>query len=465
MNLSARFTWAIGGLIGLLFLLFSGLLYFSDRRHLREETDRAHQLNADHLALACDEALLSKEDLGLVDFMNNLRRSPDLVEASCASPAGQVMIHTDLTRLNTPADDPSPALGKSVVREGPAVFWDYRSRGKTGTAGAALARVRYDARAVETRLAGLMKKTGRRLTALAAVVLGVGLFLAGVLARGLVRPIQRVAQAARRVGQGQLGTRVPEKAPGELGQLAREFNAMAEKLGQLEAMKDQFIHSVSHDLRNPLSAIATSAKTLMTDDLPDGSRPLVEVIESSAIRLRTMVNNILDTAKMREGRLTFDRSAFSIQPILKEITRLYLPLAKQSEKTLLLQLPPDLPLLWADEEQVLRVFLNLLTNAFKFTNEGATITVSAAPPTGGFVEFSVADTGVGIDPALWARLFEPFAAVDGGEDSAQRRQGTGLGLSIVKTLVEGHGGRVTLRSARGQGTTVLFTLPVKEATP
>jgi signal transduction histidine kinase len=321
----------------------------------------------------------------------------------------------------------------------------------------------YKEEAVQQRRRDLLHQTAQRLVWLTLGVFGVALLLSASLSKTLTRPISEVVAGARRLGRGELGTRVREMGPGELGDLGREFNAMAQKLGDLEAMKDHFIQTVSHDLRNPLSAIATSANVLLSDELPATSLPLVEVIESSAVRLRTMVNNILDVAKMREGRLTFERTIFPVSQILKELTRLYLPMAKESNKTLHLYLPEDLPLLDADEEKVLRIFLNLLTNAFKFTREGDTITIAAAPEGENRVEFRVSDTGLGIDPVRLATIFQPFRSVEGAESGVRHRQGTGLGLSIVKTLIEGHGGRIQLQSIPGKGTTVVFTLPCQAA--
>lgn len=461
MKLKTRFTLAIGGLVGVLFLLYTTALVLVERRHLVQEAERNHWLTAEHLALACNDALLTQDELGLVDFMNGLKKNPEVLEAYCVEPDGRMVMHTDFKLKNARWPDSSPpALAEKTAlsREGVSV-WAYSAPVRRLRRPVATARVLFNGDAVTRRLRDLLRQTARRLSWLTLVFLGISALLSSFLARALTRPIGDVVQGARRVGQGDLAARVWERGPGELGDLGREFNAMARKLGDLEEMKDSFIRTVSHDLRNPLSAIATSANVLRTDDLPPSSRPLLEVIESSAVRLRTMVNNILDVAKIREGHLTFERTVFPVDTILKELARLFLPMAKESDKRLRLDLPDSLPPLNADEEKVMRIFLNLLSNAFKFTRDGDTIAISAAPAGNGLVEFRVADTGLGIDPRRRESVFEPFRGVEGADDVARRRQGAGLGLSIVKTLVEGHGGRVRLESDLGKGTTVFFTLP------
>ncbi len=461
MRLRTRFTLAIGGMVSVLFLLYTTAFLILEHRHLSYETEKNHRLNTNHLALACNNALLTKDELGLVDFLNELKTSPDFLEAYCLKSDGNLLIHSDLKLKNKNFAVAPPAVTneKIVLTRDSQLVSAYaapifRFNRSVGTAW-----VFYKEEAVQQRRRILLRQTAHRLAWLTMGVFGVALVLSASLAKAFTRPISEVVAGTRRLGRGELDTRVWEMGPGELGDLGREFNTMAQKLKDLETMKDHFIQTVSHDLRNPLSAIATSANVLLSDQLPATSLPLVEVIESSAVRLRTMVNNILDVAKMREGRLTFERTVFPVNQILKELTRLYLPMAKESDKILHLNLPEDLPPLDADEEKVLRIFLNLLTNAFKFTREGDTITIAASPEGERRLEFRISDTGLGIDPDRQANIFQPFRSVEGAASGDRHRQGTGLGLSIVKTLVEGHGGRIQLQSIPGNGTTVVFTLP------
>ena len=232
------------------------------------------------------------------------------------------------------------------------------------------------------------------------------------------------------------------------------IHILAVRLKDLDRLKDQFVHTVSHDLRNPLNAIGTCAKVLLSDQPTGESRALLDAVERSVVRLRGMVDNLLDVARLRDGGLVFRVASFDVTPGLNELLRLYRPLAEKTQKEIALDLPQNLPPLVADEEKTLRVFHNLVANAFKFTRPGDRITIRGTVENAGSVAFQVDDTGPGIPPERMARLFQPFRAGEG----AEAQQGSGLGLSIVKSLVEGQGGILTVTSLPGKGTSLRFTV-------
>ena len=463
MTLGARFTLLIVGAIVLTgALLVAGFLGV-ERRYLIFEGQKAHQTNTGHLAHLCAESTLTNDELGLVNFLKELRQSPDLEEAICVNTQGKVLAHTNLSLLGKTF--PTFAAPWASVRSNnpESEPWIYAQTAIRNGKPEVLARTVYHSKVVREAVRGRLKNMVGRSLGVGAGVLGIALLLSWGAAKTLTRPIYKLAQGVRRVGGGDWTVQVSENVPGELGDLAREFNIMSSRLGELDRLKDQFIHNVSHDLRNPLSAIATSAKMLRTDDLPADSVPLLRVIEAAALRLRTMVNNILDTAKLREGRLIFEKTVFHPQKLFEDLAGLFEPLAKKSGKTLTLDLSPGLSALYADEEKVLRVFLNLLSNAFKFTKEGDCISLEGRG-AGEWVEFSVRDTGWGIDPKRLPLIFDPFHSTTEGPE-APPHQGTGLGLSIVKVLVEGHGGCVRVESVLGKGTIFFVTFPAaKELT-
>ena len=460
MNLASRFAIAISGLTIFLLLGYSGALLWAERQHLVLETEKAHWITVDHLGLSCNDALLSRDELGLIDFMNGLKKEPALKEAYCVDPQGKVIMHTDLLQRGSRSSW-IPAAPEKTLLQGPrgGGLWDYRSpildRGKW----VATARVIYDGEKVLRGLRQSLESTVRRFAWLAGGVLILALGLSLLAARTLTRPIHALAVGARQIGAGARETSVPESAPGELGALAREFNAMARRLRDLDEMKERILFSISHDLRNPLSAISTAAKVLRAGNLTGEDSTLVESIERGALRLKAMVNNILDAAQLRVGSLPFRKSKFSIVPLLEEMARLYKPLAEESNKTFSVDFPDHLPLLEADEEKTLRIFLNLVANAFKFTRRGESIAISCQPFGKDFIEFAVKDTGPGIPPERMARLFQPVLALSSGP-----QEGSGMGLSIVKSLVEGHGGTFRVDTALGKGTTIVFTLPTAERT-
>lgn len=457
-GLGLRFTLLIIFVIALAGSVLIGGFLGVERGYLVTEGRRTHQTNTDHLAQYCAETLVNNDELGLMNLLKELRKSADMEEAFCVDKNGKVMAHSNLQLFGKkiglkPADWLLPL--PPAEKLGP---WTYKSVAQRGGKPVVYAQTVYNPLVVQKVVQERLSSMIHRSMGLVGSVLVLALLLAWGTARAMTRPIRKLAQGVRRVGHGDWTVRVPENGPGELGDLAREFNTMSNQLGDLDRLKDEFINNVSHDLRNPLSAIATSAKMLRTDNLPPTSFPLLKVIEAAALRLRTMVNNILDTAKMREGRLSYDKTVFPPHKFFEDLMALFKPMAEKSGKRLVLDLPADLPPLHADEEKVLRIFLNLLSNAFKFTKEGDEVGL-AGRVQDQWLEFRVWDTGWGIPPERLPSIFNPFHSTDEGSQSPPK-QGTGLGLSIVKVLVEGHGGRVTVASTPGKGTSFTVTLPV-----
>jgi PAS domain S-box-containing protein len=213
---------------------------------------------------------------------------------------------------------------------------------------------------------------------------------------------------------------------------------------------------VSHDLRGPLSGILlTVAATLRTAgaSLHPATTDSLHVIERSGKRMRRLLDDLLDAARIEDGALVIERKAELLRPWLEEAVELAQPLA--AGRTIRLEAPATLPQVDADQHRVLQVLDNLLANAIKFTDESGRLVVRAVPLDDGFVEISVTDDGRGISEAHLPRVFERFWQGD-------RRdcRGFGLGLAICKSIVEAHGGRIVVTSAPGLGSTFRFTLPV-----
>lgn len=277
MTLAWRFSIAIAGLIGLIFVVNTGALLWSEQDHLSREMEKRHGVTATHLALACNDARYSQEELGAIDYLKELKHDPTLNEAYCMDGTGLVWIHSDLKQRGTRETDLLPLSPEKTVRRLKGkTQWIYESPLPQGGASAGRARVNYDGDECRRRLQTALTSIFRRYVGISGGVLVLGIGLSLVLARTLTNPIHRLAAGARGVGQGRLDTRVSESAPGELGSLAQEFNAMAIRLKDLDRLKDQFVHAVSHDLRNPLNAIGTCAKVLLSDQPTGEHRSLLD---------------------------------------------------------------------------------------------------------------------------------------------------------------------------------------------
>ena len=218
--------------------------------------------------------------------------------------------------------------------------------------------------------------------------------------------------------------------------------------------RDEMLEIVSHDLRNPLSAIAMCAGILANDDTdPEERVRLAETIHESVEWTQRLIADLMDIASIEAGKLSIDRAPFDpMVAIARALSVFELPVA---EREIRLQVAGDehLPTIDADAERVLQVLANLIANAIKFTPRGGAITVSGAVADQSVV-FSVRDTGSGIAPEHLSHVFD--RRWHAGKPGAH---GTGLGLAIARGIVQAHGGRISVTSAPGEGSLFQFAIP------
>jgi signal transduction histidine kinase len=213
---------------------------------------------------------------------------------------------------------------------------------------------------------------------------------------------------------------------------------------------------VSHDLRNPLSAIAMLARGLRDPDTDAAARgEMADSITQAARWMQRLIQDLLDVSAIEARRLSVERVPVAIAPIVATAVSLVGPDAGERGLTMDVAVPDELPLVEADAERVVQVLTNLLGNAVKFTPPGGALSVTARN-TEGTVILSVSDTGPGIPatelPNVFARYWHARRSSD--------RRGSGLGLAIAHGIVEAHGGRIWAESAVGRGSTFSFSLPV-----
>lgn len=225
--------------------------------------------------------------------------------------------------------------------------------------------------------------------------------------------------------------------------------------------KSEFLANMSHELRTPLNAIIGFSE-LMKDEMfgPLGVasyREYAADIHDSGTHLLELINDILDLSKVEAGRLVLSPGPVVLERTIEVCLALLKGRVEGSGLALETKIPPDLPPLWGDERRIKQILLNLLSNAIKFTPSGGRVQVSARRD-GDDVVVEISDSGIGMDPKEIAVALEPFRQLD--STLSRRYEGTGLGLPLAKSLVELHGGVLTIASAPGQGTTVSITLPV-----
>jgi signal transduction histidine kinase len=244
---------------------------------------------------------------------------------------------------------------------------------------------------------------------------------------------------------------------------ARLFSEIEDKSRELEVAnqhKSEFLASVSHELRTPLNAIIGFSEVMLErlfGEVNEKQEEYLNDILSSGRHLLSLINDILDLAKIEAGRMELEAGDFDLPQAIDNTLVLVRERALRRGITVERVVDPRLGEINGDERKIKQVLLNLLSNAVKFTPEGGRIEVRAEAANG-TAEISVADTGVGIAPEDHEAVFEEFRQV--GTDYARKHEGTGLGLALARKFVELHGGRIWVKSQVGQGSTFTFTIPI-----
>jgi signal transduction histidine kinase len=273
-------------------------------------------------------------------------------------------------------------------------------------------------------------------------------------------PLQRIAAAARAFGRGELGARTGLVRKDELGDVARAFDEMAERVTSLMAAERELMANISHELQTPLARIRV-AVDLLGDGISDRVLELLPEITRDLGEIERLIDDVMTNA-----RLDFAAGALSTSSLLRRQPVQLVELLSHLEgrflalhpgRALLVERPPRLPGVSIDPVLVRRALENLLANAAKYSAPPAPITLRVRLTSSAAV-FEIIDHGIGIDPADLPNLFTPFFRTDRSRSRATG--GTGLGLGLARRIAQAHGGRLFLESAPHQGTCVTLELPL-----
>lgn len=317
-----------------------------------------------------------------------------------------------------------------------------------------------------------------------AVALAAGLLLALAVAASVARPLRRLARGTRELARGDFAHRVPPTGGPELAALARDFNSMADRLGELDRLKRDFVSAVSHDLKAPLASMQETTRLLLDGTpgtLDDDQRRLLRLNLESGERLGEMIADLLEVARLEAGALELDLEREDLAALAHRAADEVCGLAAARRVEIDLS-TPDLPVpVDADAALLVRAVWNLLSNAVKFSPAGARIELEVrtfgAPPdlarayrrppelgaaaAGGWAALEVRDHGPGIPDADKERVFDRFHRVDPDHRGVQ---GTGLGLAIARGVAEGHGGHLWVEDGEdGSGSRFVLLLPRRPA--
>ncbi|ROP34777.1 sensor histidine kinase [Pseudokineococcus lusitanus] len=295
--------------------------------------------------------------------------------------------------------------------------------------------------------------TGQTASAAVALLAVAGL-TAGLTARVVTAPLRRLSAAARRIGAGDLGTRLRTGGRGEAAEVGAAFDAMAEALASAEGARRQLVSDVAHELRNPLGTISGSLEAIR-DGVYEPTPEVLDSLTEEADHLRHLVDDLQLLATADRGALHVERHPLDLAALARSVAEVHLPAAAAAGVRLEVAAPPTLAG-HGDGARLRQVLTNLLGNALRHTPSGGAVRLVVAA-AGDRARLAVEDTGEGLDDADLERVFERFWR----GDPARTRDGggSGLGLAITRALVHAHGGEVSAAATPGGGATFLVDLP------
>jgi len=239
-----------------------------------------------------------------------------------------------------------------------------------------------------------------------------------------------------------------------------ELQENYKRLQELEKQRDDLTHMIVHDLRTPLASVIAGMQTMeMVGDLNEDQQEMAGIAISGGETLLGMINDLLDVEKLESGSMQLEYSTLNASELIAGAAGQVTSLCEGKKLTLLREIAPDLPPFQGDGSKLLRVLVNLLGNAIKFTPSGGTLTAAAKlGEDEDSLVFSVSDTGEGIPPEAFERIFEKFGQVESRQGG--RMMSTGLGLTFCKLAIEAHGGHIGVESVPGEGSTFSFMIPL-----
>ena len=304
---------------------------------------------------------------------------------------------------------------------------------------------------------GLMQTIMRSYMFIVFIALVLTLIISWFLSDTLARPIKGLVAASKRFGRGEFDVRVSENNNcDEIDELAASFNNMATSLQQQEELSRDFVANVSHELKTPMTSIRGFVDGMLDGTIPqEKHKQYLKIISEEVGRLSRLVMSMLDVAKIQAGELVITPAPFDLVEVIARVLISFETQINHKKLEMDVELADDL-IVNGDSDYIHRVVYNLVDNAIKFVNEGGTLTIRAEKD-GSMGQFLIRNTGSEIPAEDLPHVFDRFYKVD--RSRSKDRTGAGLGLYIVKSIVNLHGGDISVRSFRGE-TEFAFSIPL-----
>ncbi len=270
-----------------------------------------------------------------------------------------------------------------------------------------------------------------------------------------VKPVREISSVIKKIAAGNMKVRINKKSNYEIEELCTSINYMADELSNSEHIKNEFISSISHELRTPLTAIQGWSETILNTTYSDKetlNKGMV-VISKETARLSDMVEDLLDFSRIQNGQFQLTKNKMDLFAELEETILIYTDVAVREGKKLIYNEQTAVPAIYGDKNRIRQVFINIIDNAIKYSNQGDTITVDAFVDEDN-VTIIVKDTGCGIAKEDLPNITKKFFKAN------NTKKGSGIGLSVVEEIVNQHDGSVKFDSVENEGTTVTIVFPL-----
>ncbi len=463
MNLSTKFAIAATALTAFIVGGVTLIAVQREQRMIAQEIERKGTVLADTLAMSSVSALMSYDYATLKRFLEAAKKDPGITYAMVLDSTGLIKMHTDLREIgryvsddiSARALDTDEVLVQRLPEGSGGMLYDVAAPMVAAGRRVGVLRLGLSTGGMQTALQRSRNQIA--LIGLAALVLGIG--GAVIMARRISRPLRELVVGAKAVARGDLTWRARVRAHDEVGEVASAFGFMAENLQNHideKVRADRLVTlgtlaaGIAHEVRNPLEAIKGAAQVIEKS----GTDPTVQKFT------RIIKDEVTELDGFLEGFLRFARPAplalesLDVGELAGETLVLLEPLCGDHGITLMRELADPLPTVTADPHQLKQVLMNLCLNAIQAMPGGGTLTVTAraAVQDGrNGVELQVRDTGTGMTESIRREVFEPFFTTKAG--------GSGLGLAVSRSIVERHGGRISMTTEEGRGTAVTVWLP------
>ena len=291
---------------------------------------------------------------------------------------------------------------------------------------------------------------------LAAMIAGaLGLVLTAYTAVRITRPLTELANAAKRLAQGDMSVKVRVYADDEIGEVSRAFNSMVDALQTMEEQRKGFVANVSHELRSPITSIAGYLQGMLDGTIPqEEHQKYMQVVYDETQRLTRLIRDLLDLSRIESGNVPMNPVDFNLNELMRRVLIKYEGRLEEKNMEVEAEFADEPCLVHADMDRIEQVVSNLVDNAIKFCGQYGKLTLETRWE-GAECVVTVADDGAGIDEKDLPHVFDRFYTVDKAHTAGK---GTGLGLSICKQILLQHGHDITVESVKGEGTRFAFQL-------